>query len=97
MSERARQPPQMSASRMSDSLIDAKAAGELLGVPHTWLLRQARADAVPHIRLGHYVRFDPGQLLAWARTRSSGPTYPQGREDGGPGGARTPRGPTPVR
>ena len=40
-------------------LIDAKAAGELLGVPHTWLLRQARADAVPHIRLGHYVRFEP--------------------------------------
>ena len=51
------------------ALIDAKAAGELLGVPHTWLLRQARRDAVPHIRLGHYVRFDADELLAWARNR----------------------------
>lgn len=40
-------------------LIDARAAGELLGVPHTWLLAQARAGRIPHHRLGHYVRFNP--------------------------------------
>jgi len=34
-------------------LIDAKAAGQLLGVPPTWLLAQARAGRIPHHRLGH--------------------------------------------
>ena len=60
---------------MTERLIDAKAAGELLGVPHTWVLEEARHDRVPHIRLGRYVRFDPEQLLAWARNRQRGPTY----------------------
>jgi excisionase family DNA binding protein len=46
-------------------LIDAKAASKLLGVPHTWLLTQARARHIPHHRLGHYVRFDPADLRDW--------------------------------
>jgi excisionase family DNA binding protein len=52
-------------------LIDAKAAGRLLGVPHTWLLAQARDGRIPHHRLGHYVRFNPEDLGRWlAETRS---------------------------
>jgi excisionase family DNA binding protein len=46
-------------------LIDAKAASQLLGVPYTWLLAQARANNIPHHRLGHYVRFDPNDLQTW--------------------------------
>jgi len=46
-------------------LIDAKAASRLLGVPHTWLLAQARAGRIPHHRLGHYVRFNPQDLREW--------------------------------
>jgi excisionase family DNA binding protein len=46
-------------------LIDAKAASRLLGVPHTWLLAQARAGRIPHHRLGHYVRFNPEDLKEW--------------------------------
>lgn len=46
-------------------LIDAKAASRLLGVPHTWLLAQARAGQIPHHRLGHYVRFNPDDLRDW--------------------------------
>jgi len=46
-------------------LIDAKAASRLLGVPHTWLLAQARAGGIPHHRLGHYVRFNPDDLREW--------------------------------
>ena len=80
---------------MTARLIDAKQAGELLGVPHTWLLRQARQDAVPHVRLGHYVRFDGDELLAWARSRSRGPAYDQRKANGGPGDVVAPRGLTP--
>jgi excisionase family DNA binding protein len=50
-------------------LIDAKAAGRLLGVPHTWLLAQAREGRIPHHRLGHYVRFDAQELRVWLHER----------------------------
>ena len=46
-------------------LLDARAAGRLLGVPHTWLLAQARAGRIPHHRLGHYVRFSAEDLREW--------------------------------
>jgi excisionase family DNA binding protein len=54
-------------------LIDAKAAGELLGVPHTWLLAQARERRIPHQRLGHYVRFNPEDLQDWLKETRSMP------------------------
>jgi len=57
----------------ASGLLDAGAAGELLGVPKTWVLTQARADRIPHVRLGRYVRFDPDELLTWARERARGP------------------------
>jgi excisionase family DNA binding protein len=54
-------------------LIDAKAASKLLGVPHTWLLAQARAGRIPHHRLGHYVRFNTDDLARWLRETRQGP------------------------
>ncbi len=53
-------------------LVDAKAAGVLLGVPATWLLAEARRDRVPHVRLGRYVRFDPVSLADWSARRERG-------------------------
>ena len=49
------------------SLLDAQQAGELLNVPASWLLAEARKHRVPHSRLGRYVRFDRDELLRWAR------------------------------
>jgi excisionase family DNA binding protein len=59
-------------------LIDAKAASQLLGVPYTWLLAQARAGSIPHHRLGHYVRFNPDDLHAWLEETKLGPQDPSG-------------------
>jgi hypothetical protein len=56
-------------------LIDAKAASVLLGVPHTWLLAQAREGRIPQ-RLGHYVRFNPEDLRTWLNETRSMPTRP---------------------
>jgi excisionase family DNA binding protein len=56
-------------------LIDAKTASKLLGVPHTWLLAQARAGRIPHHRLGHYVRFRPEDLRTWLEQTKIG--FPQ--------------------
>jgi excisionase family DNA binding protein len=58
---------------VTGGLLDAKDAGALLNVPHTWVLAEARADRIPHVRLGRYVRFDHDQLLAWALARQRGP------------------------
>jgi len=54
-------------------LIDAQGAADLLGVPKTWVLAEARADRIPHVRLGRYVRFEPGVLAAWWAKRRRGP------------------------
>lgn len=59
---------------MTGPLLDAAAAAELLAVPKSWLLAEARADRVPHVRLGRYVRFDSDELAEWVRTsRRRGP------------------------
>jgi excisionase family DNA binding protein len=75
--ERAAADSPAAAQRPFPRLIDAKAAGELLGVPHTWLLAQARERRIPHQRLGHYVRFNPEDLQDWLKeTRSMPHTSP---------------------
>jgi excisionase family DNA binding protein len=57
---------------MSAPLLDAKQAGELLNVPPSWCLAQAREGKIPHIRLGKYVRFDRDELDRWWRERMAG-------------------------
>lgn len=56
-----------------EELLDATGAATLLGVPASWVLAEARADRIPHVRLGRYVRFHRGDLAAWAVSRSRGP------------------------
>jgi excisionase family DNA binding protein len=76
------------------ALIDAKAAAELLAVPRTWILEEARHDRIPHIRLGRYVRFDAEMLLEWSRNRARGPII-RVTTDSGAGDDGTSRRPTP--
>jgi excisionase family DNA binding protein len=59
-------------------LIDADVAGALLSVPASWMLREARAGRIPHVRLGRYVRFDAAALDAWWRSRVAGPVVRTG-------------------
>ncbi len=52
------------------ALLTAQEASEqVVNVPATWLLAEARANRVPHVRLGRYVRFNPDELQAWWRER----------------------------
>jgi excisionase family DNA binding protein len=55
------------------ALLDAKEAAELLHVPASWVLTEARHERIPHVRLGRYVRFDAAELAAWRDGRSAGP------------------------
>jgi excisionase family DNA binding protein len=54
-------------------LLDARGAAALLNVPASWVLAEARADRIPHVRLGRYVRFDAVELQIWWQTRRRGP------------------------
>lgn len=54
-------------------LLNADQAGELLSVPKSWVLAEARGDRIPHVRLGRYVRFDPDELAVWWQSRRRGP------------------------
>ena len=59
---------------MTDRLLTAKEAGKLYNVPPGWMLAQARADNVPHVRLGRYVRFREADLLAHLEACTHGGT-----------------------
>jgi excisionase family DNA binding protein len=62
-----------------EPLLDAKGAAALLNVPATWVLAEARADRIPHVRLGRYVRFDTAELHVWWQSRRRGPWRSRGR------------------
>ena len=65
--------PWATGERRPAGLVDAAAAAALLGVPRSWVLAQARAQRIPHVRLGRYVRFEPDELQAWWECRRRGP------------------------
>jgi excisionase family DNA binding protein len=46
-------------------LVDAPVVAEHLSVPTTWVREQARAENIPHVRLGRYVRFDLAAVDEW--------------------------------
>ncbi len=59
-------------------LLNAEQAADLLNVPASWVLAEARAERIPHVRLGRYVRFDAEELAAWWQTRARGPWRDRG-------------------
>jgi excisionase family DNA binding protein len=54
-------------------LLDAPSLAELLEVPESWIRAEARAERIPHVRLGRYVRFDPAEIEPWLKGRRKGP------------------------
>jgi excisionase family DNA binding protein len=48
-----------------DRLLTASEVGALLQVNPRWVLEAARRNAIPHIRLGRYVRFRRVDIEAW--------------------------------
>jgi excisionase family DNA binding protein len=65
---------------VSATLVDAAEAGRLLSVPASWVLAEARADRIPHVRLGRYVRFSAPDLKDWWQARTRGPWRARGRD-----------------
>jgi excisionase family DNA binding protein len=53
-------------------LLTGKEAAEKLGLKTSWVMAEARANRIPHVRLGKYVRFDEDDLEKWAKDRVQG-------------------------
>lgn len=54
------------AKHATPRLVDADAIAAQLDVPKSWVLAEARANRIPHTRLGKYVRFQPDLIAEWA-------------------------------
>jgi excisionase family DNA binding protein len=57
---------------VSDRLQSAREIAELLAVPESWVRDQTRANAIPHVRLGRYRRYELDEVLAWVETLKNG-------------------------
>jgi excisionase family DNA binding protein len=58
----------------SDQLLTAEEVARLLQVRTSWLYDAARRGAIPHVRLGRYVRFRRDSVDAWIRERERRPS-----------------------
>jgi excisionase family DNA binding protein len=50
---------------VTDRLLNAAEVAERLAVPRSWVLESARSGAIPHLRLGRYLRFSWPDVEAW--------------------------------
>ncbi len=57
---------------MTGRLVDAAEIAGRLGVPKSWVLESARSGAIPHVRLGRYVRFDEADVDRWLEECKTG-------------------------
>jgi excisionase family DNA binding protein len=57
---------------VSDRLRTAKEIADVLGVPESWVREHTRSGAIPHVQLGRYKRYDPGDVLGWVESLKAG-------------------------
>jgi excisionase family DNA binding protein len=62
-----------SERELGGRLLTAKEVGELLQLNTSWVLDAARRNAIPHIRLGRYVRFRRIDIGTWLSDQRRGP------------------------
>src|SRR3954453_19774863 len=64
-------------SVMTGRLLTAEEVAQLTGMTKEWVWAQARADLIPHVRLGRYCRFRGGnRRLARGDRAGQGPANP---------------------
>lgn len=57
----------------ANTLVTPKELAAILKVPVSWIYQQTRLgqEAIPHLRVGRYVRFDPQQVMAFLKERQA--------------------------
>lgn len=62
-----------------DRLLTAGDVAELMRVTRSWVYAETRKNAMPHLRLGRYVRYRRSAIEAWMCTIERGPAAPSAR------------------
>src|SRR2546430_13954351 len=57
---------------VSERLLTAADVAELLSVPVTWVREHTRSGRIPHVRLGHYVRYRQETVVSWVAEQEAG-------------------------
>jgi excisionase family DNA binding protein len=57
---------------VNDRLLTASELAERLSVPEGWVREQTRANAIPHLRLGRYRRYEWPAVATWLEGQRSG-------------------------
>jgi excisionase family DNA binding protein len=68
-------------STPDDKLLTADDVAELMRMTRAWVYAETRRNAIPHLRLGRYVRYRRGAIEAWMRTVERGPVSAAPRAD----------------
>jgi excisionase family DNA binding protein len=53
-------------------LLNAQEVADCLGVTAQFVYTEARADRIPYIKLGRYIKFHPDDIDDWLRTARRG-------------------------
>jgi len=54
---------------LSEPLLDASDAAELLSVRPSWIYEAVRAGRLPHVKIGRHIRFLRSDLESWVLSR----------------------------
>jgi excisionase family DNA binding protein len=66
-------------AELSGRVLTAMEVGKLLQLNASWVLDAARRNAIPHIRLGRYVRFRRTDIETWLLGQRRGPEVGSGK------------------
>jgi excisionase family DNA binding protein len=61
---------QVGESVILEKLLDAKQVADYLGESERWVYQQAKANKIPSIRIGKFVKFLPSALQKWIEQRT---------------------------
>ena len=55
----------------TESLLTVQEMAKRINVPDSWIYQRTRLGqkAIPHVRIGKYVRFNPDEVVAFFRKR----------------------------
>ncbi len=50
-------------------LVDVAELAKYLNVKKSWIYERTRKNEIPHVRVGKYVRFDPGEVIQFLESK----------------------------
>lgn len=71
---------------MNAQLLTAEDVADMLGIGKDWIYAEVRANRIPHVRLGRYVRFRAESIEQWIRELERGATMNGGNKRRGAAG-----------